>query len=472
VRARFLFFGAVALASALAACGGGGGGGGGNPPPTNPPVTPTPTASATATPPINVNGCVVTGSATRGVAQTQAVGIQPGNGSGFSYTGTLSDVIDRSSPCPIGTASASATVSITASMTTATNEHSVEKDAYATNTTQVTTDATVAESKGTADTFSESAETSTDLGGDATTTTYGLGSLLYAVASPIPYPATIVNKPPSEVDVTLADSSTLKRTYASAGDGSYSEVDTLPGVNPSGQISVASSGAASYTIQTPNFASQGISSLQVSFAAPSGGTIVETRTYSGSAPPTPGPKTITQWWPAGAPLYSDTTSDVGSGAVPAPCNPSPSVSTAEHFARTITQIDPALGSYDTRTIDSYVVQNYSASGHVVGPVCVVISDVDKLFYDYYFDTPYFVYVSADGKPFQTDTVNEAYWFASAPTTYARIRSASSTAASPALAASIAAHAAGISFHRTIERAQRIDGMLRTLGALHLGGFVK
>ena len=475
MRARFLFLGAILLAGALAACGGGGGGNG-TPPTTHPTATATATATATSTAtagPPNSNGCVTT-AAVRRSARTAAVGVQPITAAGsFSYTGNLTETIDRSSPCPIGTSTAAATVGITATMTTATNEHDVETDNYATNSTTVTTDASVAESTpGTSDTFSESKEVSTDEVGDVTTTTY-TSPLLYAVASPLPYPTAITNLSPSSILTALADSSSTSRTYGSAG--AYSEIDTLAGVTATNQLSVTPTGAATYLIQTPNFAGapNNVSSVTLKFSAPSGGLITVSQTLTGGATPPPS-GTITAWYSAGTPLYSDTTVDAGSGSVSPSCSPDPGVTSAYDFRRTIVNIDPALGSYDTRTIDSYVAPNYQGNGITVGPVCVVINDTEKLFYDYFFDTPAFFYLSGDGKPFQTDTIVEAYWFASSPTApYTRVRDdASSPGGVPGLAASIAAHTAGITFTRETQRAQRIEAFLRAMHSVRPGGIIK
>lgn len=169
MRARLLFVFSLLVAGAVSACGGGGGGGGGGTPPTTQPTsTVTPTTGPTVA--ANPSGCVGVSSATRSGTgmRADAVGIQPPtNGATGTYTGSLTQTLVAVSPCPVGTATANATVAITATMTSATNEQDDEKDTYATNQTEVLTNATVDGTN-----YTESAETSTDLVGDSLTTTY------------------------------------------------------------------------------------------------------------------------------------------------------------------------------------------------------------------------------------------------------------------------------------------------------------
>lgn len=458
MRARILFVFSLLVAGAVSACGGGGGGGG-NPPPT---TQPTSTATATTGPAVsaNPNGCVGVNTATRGSgARPAAVGVQPpGAGDSATYAGTYSEVIDRSSPCPVGTASSTANVTIDVSMSSANQETDSETDAFATETTTNTTVATIATATPNSTVvYTESTENSTDTLGDVLTTTYGLSPLVYAVESPFPYTlGAIDNDPPSEVKDVLVDGSSTDRTYAAAADGSYTENDVLTGV-PADVITANTDFSASYLINTP---SGSVPSVTFSFSKPVSGTITLSISPAGLATPIP----IPQWWPTTATkLYTDVTNDIGSKSLPAQCSPS-GLSTGEDFERVITSIDPALGATDTRTIDTYVgATGYGALATPAGPACVVISDVQKLFYDYLYDTPYLFYNTQDGLPFQTDTINESYWLTSSPSTLTRVRSdAVSPANVPGLIASVAAHNAGLNFVRATQRMQRLTAYATSL----------
>lgn len=408
----------------------------------------------------NPDGCVGVQTATRGVSQAALVGVQPiDQGAAFSYTGTLTSSIARGVPCPMPTATQNATVAVTVLVTSspyATDEHSVETDAYNTNSTVTITDASVAATAvGTASGFSESAETSTDLVGDTTVTTYA-SPLVYAIASPLPYSGTITNGPPSTLNATLADSTTTARTYNA--DGSYTEQDSIAGGGQN-NITVASNFSGNYTVAT------GSGQLEFSYAPPSGGTVTFSETLGGTAL---GSLTIPQWW-TGTSLYTDSTVDKGAGALPLPCAPNPGVPSADDFRRTISIVDPVLGYTETETIDAYVVKNYVTTT-TVGPACVVIADTQNLYYDYFYDTPYSAYLTLTGAPLQTDTIAEAYWYTSAPTGDISVRTQSANPSGiPGLAASIAAHASGIAFSRTTQRAARIENFVRSVVAGHIGG---
>ena len=419
----------------------------------------------------NPDGCVGAqpDATTRIGAHAALVGVQPiTNGATFAYTGTLTSTIVRSTPCAMPTATQNAIVSVDVTITTApggADEHSVENDAYETNTTTTTTDAIVAptSSPGTLS-FAELSETSTDaIGsqpGDTTVTTYGLAPLVYAVAAPLPFGGTITNDPPSTVNATLADGTTTSRTYTSSG--AYTESDTIPG-GGANTITVGNDFSGSYAVET----NQG--QLEFAFSAPTGtGYINLTESLSGN---TLGTLAIPTWW-SGTSLYSDTTTDKGDILPPPPCAPGGTAITSDDkFERTITIVDPALGYTETETIDSYVVKNY-VSTTTVGPACVVINDVQKLYYDYFYDTTYAFYGALAGPsaPLQTDTISEAYWYSTAPTGDNSVRTLSANPGGVSgLSASIAAHASGIAFARATQRAKRIENIAHGAAAGHLGG---
>jgi hypothetical protein len=409
----------------------------------------------------NPDGCVGVQTTTRSGAHAALVGVQPiDNGAQFSYTGTLTEAIARATPCAMPTATQQATVSVAVSVTSAPyaiDEHSVENDAYATETTTTTTDANVTTTTyNGAAAFSESAETTSDaIGnqpGDVTVTTYAT-PLIYAIAS-LPYTGTVTNGPPSQVQATLADSTTTNRTYNTA-NGAYTESDTIAG-GGANTIAVNADFSGSYTVAT------GSGQLEAAYSAPSGGSITFTESLQGS---TLTSFTIPQWW-TGTSLYSDSMIDKGAGALPGPCAPTPTVNTADDFRRTISIVDPVLGYTETETIDAYVVNDATP----LGPACVIISDTQKLYYDYFYDTPYSIYLSQSGSPLQTDTIAEGYWYQSAPTGDSRTRTQNANPGGiPGLAASIAAHASGIAFTRSTQRAQRIENFVRSVAAGHIGG---
>jgi hypothetical protein len=414
----------------------------------------------------NPNGCVGVqpDTTTRTSAQSALVGVQPiVPGAGFSYTGSLTSTIARAAPCAMPTATSQASVTVTVLVTSSpgasTDEHSVESDAYSTQTTTTITDASVqATTVGGSSGFSELNETSTDEVGDATTTTYST-PLVYAIASPLPYTGTITNAPPSSVVAAFADGTTSNRQYNTA-NGSYTEADTIVGGGQN-NITVNADFSGNYTIGTSS------GQLEAAYSAPSGGSITFTETYAGT---TLTSFALPQWW-TGSSLYSDTTVDKGAGALPSPCNPTPTVSSADDFRRTISIVDPVLGYTESETIDAYVVNG----NPTVGPACVVIADTQNLYYDYFYDTPYSIYLSGGGAsaPLQTSTISEAYWYASGPTGLTSVRTMSENPGGiPGLAANIAAHASGIAFTRVTQRGQRIENFVRSVLAGHIGGAAK
>jgi hypothetical protein len=410
----------------------------------------------------NPDGCVgVQPDATTrgGTAKTDLIGVQPITpGAAFSYTGTLTSTIARATPCAIPSSSATATVTVQVTTSPGTgsqvNEDSTETDAYATNTVTTSTDAVVEPtSSPAAQSFAELSETTTDEVGDSTVTTYA-NPLVYAIASPLPYTGTITNGPPSSVVASLADGTSTSRTYASTG--AYTETDTIPG-GGNNKITVSADGSGSYNIDA--------GSIVFTYGVPSAGSILLTVAVGSQSPQT---LSIPAWFTSGATLYSDVTTDTGEIALPSPCNPTPSVSSADDFHRVISIIDPVLGYNETETIDSYVVKNFVGST-TVGPACVVISDEQQVYYDYNYDTPYVIYASltSPAAPMQTNTITEAYWYNGAPTGDTSIRTMS--ASTGGLGASIAAHASGIAFQRALERAQMMETLTRNIATRSLGG---
>jgi hypothetical protein len=418
---------------------------------------------ATALPPPNPSGCVgVQPDATTraGSAKAQLVGVQPITpGAIFAYTGTLTSTIVRATPCAIPTATANAMVTI--SVTTApgtgaqVNEDSTETDAYSTNSVITNTDAVVeAMSSPAAQSFAELNETTTDEVGDSTVTTYA-SPLVYAVAAPLPFSSTITNAPPSTVKATLADGTTTNRTYES--NGSYTEADSIPG-GGNNSLVVNPDGSGGYNIDGGE--------VIFTYGSPSGpmpsGTITLLVSVGGGQPQ---PLTIPAWFNPNPTLYSDTTTDK-TPTQPSQCLPAGGWTATDDFHRVISIIDPLLGYTETETIDSYVARGTPT----IGPECVTISDVQSIYYDYNYDTPYIIYASLTqpAAPMQTNTINESYWY-SAPPSGTASSTRTMSAGSGGLNASIAAHTSGIAFQRALERAQRIETLSRNLATRNLGG---
>ncbi len=459
MNARFGFLLAVISASLLAACGGGGGGGGGTPPTPVPTATHTPTPVPSPTYPPNQNGCVTTSA----LRTADALGTHPiTNGNSYTYSGSLTQTIARSSPCPIPTSTSQATVSVTAtegtpgptaSPATQSEEHSVEVDNFATRTTSVTTDAQVMTPD--SNKFYELAENSTDQGGNTVTTAFTSPGMQFALL-PESNGNTWSNSVPHTVLSKLADGSTYSRTYSSSGI--YAETDTLPG-GVTSTITQNADGSGAYDIGSgPG------TTFAVTLTAPSGGSVI--MKYNSTN------HTVPLWYSVPLVPYSDTTQDFGTQSIDAACGAITALhspGSAEKIVRTTTTVDTILGYIDTRTTTSWDLPNFSGlSGTTtMGPICVEISDVEKIFYDYSLDTMYYVARTSDGKPIQTNTITEVYAMNSSAPVVNLIGRARSSA--QAFDAQIVARQAGITFTRNVERADRVAAFARALHNASLGG---
>ena len=394
-------------------------------------------------PPINIFGCVgVQSSQTADrLVSTMLSGVHPiTGGNAFNYTGTLAQSIVRSQPCPQPTATANANVTLAVTMTSATNEHSVEQDAYTTNTTQLTTDATVALNSGI---YTESQETSTDLAGNQTVTTYS-PALQYAVQSEPATGGCWTGTAPATVNQTAVDGTLLQRQYNTA-TGGYTETDTFPGGVGTNTITVNSDYSGSYNLGN---------GTKIAISAPSAGTVTATIT-----PPSGSPTSLTYGdFIEGAPLYSDATADKGTvGSLPSGCAlPSGASSPIEQLVRTIQIDDPVLGYTETETVTTYDLKNGLGSvSTAVGPICTQISDVLQQYIDYSLTTPYLAFFSPNATPLQTNTISETLGLnATGNTIMARPQSSGGSAYSPVVSARLSS----IRFTRNLERLQMIEAI--------------
>ncbi len=459
VNARFGFVLAVISASLLAACGGGGGGGGGTPPTTTPSATPvhTPTPVPSPTYPANSQGCV----STSAVRRADTVGVHPiTSGNSYAYSGTLTETVARSSPCPIPTSTSQATVFVnvsegtpgpTAAPGTQSEEHSSETDNFSTRTTTVATDAAVM-TNGTA--FYELAENSTDQGGNTVTTTFTSPGLKFALI-PEASGNSWTNAVPHTVVSKIADGSNYSRAYNA--NGTYTETDSLPG-SVTSTITESADGSGAYDI-----GAGASGTFAVTLSAPASNSI--TMKYNAVN------HTVPLWYTLPLVPYADRTQDLGMQNIDAACGTLSSLRSpaqAEKLVRTTTTVDTILGYIDTRTTTSWDLPNYSGlSGPTtMGPICVEISDVEKIYYDYSLDTMYYVARTSDGKPIQTNTISEAYSLNAAPVVNLLGRSQPDA---KTFDAQIVARQAGITFTRNVERANRISAFAQAVRNGSLGG---
>jgi hypothetical protein len=116
-----------------------------------------------------------------------------------------------------------------------------------------------------------------------------------------------------------------------------------------------------------------------------------------------GSLTIASWIPVGTTQASTETDVTTSGVTfPVTCSvPAKYGTSGNQLVQTIKRVDPALGNFETMTTTTYV-------GAGVGPVCIVLSDVTKTYYDYTLQNGFVLFVSSGGPavPLQTTTISE------------------------------------------------------------------
>ncbi|HEV7179907.1 MAG TPA: hypothetical protein VGN11_08545 [Candidatus Baltobacteraceae bacterium] len=402
-------------------------------------------------PPINVNGCtgIQLKPFTGAGPSADLVGVHPiTSGDSYAYSGNLTQTIVRTEPCVQPPATATANVNITVG-TTGSVENSTETDAYATNTTTLTTAANVSLSSGI---YRESSETATDTNFNRIDTQYTAPGLEYARQNE--GPSTWTNASPATVTQTLADGSVLARTYQAAG--TYTETDTIPG-GGSNIVTVSNDGSGSYVIGS---GTSGATTLGI--GAPSNNQITITLGAQSL--------TIPSWLPSPLTLYSDSTQDIGSATgLPPGCTfVVGGNGTPEHIVRTVKIVDPVLGYIETQTTDMYDLTNYNGGAGLVtlGPVCATISDTMDQYYDYSVTTTGAgLYFSLDAKPVITNTISESLSLGQGG---GLIAHRVTRDAAKRLRSQIRARQAGISFVRAMQRASGLRA-LHTAARKTLGG---
>lgn len=461
MKTRLFAVGLAVLSAALVACGGGGGGNNNYTPSTPVPPSPTPTPTSSPTPATTSNpyGCVGQPPFTAAASTARRTSSIPhpiATGDTFSYGGSLNRVYAQSAPCPQPTATSSAAVTVSVSNSAAsspsgaTDVRSTESDAFALQTTTVTTDQIVENTSSAYELFSTK---SADASGNSITTTYANPQTLDRL--PETAGASWSNNPAASVSEALADGTSVSRTVNP--NGTYSETLSYPN-GVTNAVSVPDlSGAADYHL-APGQECNG--EVDFAYQAPSAGTISVVITgwnpSGSSCASTQFTRTFPQWFSTPVAAYAtDSFADNGSKALDATCSVGISgITSGEQIVETSSVLDPALGYTDKRVTTSYVVSGY-------GAVCVTIADTLSSYYDYSDDTTKIDYQSQNGQPNSVDTIAEtlsmksaACSSGSAPCTAART-SQSVSGVSPL---AVAMHVAAIEHLREVQRTQRIEQM--------------
>lgn len=449
------------MTAALVACGGGGGGGGGGLP-AAPASTPAPAGSSSQYP----------------IA----------SGDAFTFAGNESTAVVYAKPTPSPLPSTLATAQIAQSITVtsatyagngkpAQDVHTVESDAYATQTTTLTTDAYYAYVPAAAGTdVVDYGYTAQDELHDSITYAFGTPQTL----AQLPFAAGSVWSNSPQATITQTDADGTRTILAYAADGSYSSTQSL--AYGSATIIERADGSGSYS--SPVFLSALIGGEDAfDYSAPSTGSqpaITITGIYPTPAPPTPIPSaspgtptptpnpttpprvvTVPAWYAPGTPLYSETDTDAGSATIPASCSVPAQIGTqGEKLVQTIARLDTILGYTETQNVVTYVVPNF-------GPACIVMNDVTKAYYDYTGDTNIPQATTAGlfafyGTPYETTTIAQTLTLQQATVTSSARRTQSAAGIQPiglqAMAAGRAAFLAAV----TRERTRRVQAMQRAV----------
>lgn len=378
VRTRLLAFGLSLISVALAACGGGGGGGGGPTPATAPPSTPTPSP----TPFANGDSMTFTGSRTTAAtfAYPSPTPYPPTN----TTDAITQNVTVNATPNPFGSLSAG-------------DFHTVETDAGALVTRATTTDAWLGMS---GVNLVEYGYKSVDDSGNSLSAQFT--TPLITDELPETGGATWTNSAAAVLTEKDADGTNTTRTYAA--DGTYSESLSNLSIGLTATTTEIADGSGSINANG-NYLGGAVNTIVFSTPAPGTGQITVTVNYvqpptpspapSGQPSPSPAPTiapriyTAPPWYGSTTPsLYSQNTTVTTTVAFPASCNvPSSYGTSGNKLVQTTTRLDTVLGYTDTQTQTTY-------TNAQVGPVCVVVSDVQKDYYDYQDD-----FAAANGQHF-------------------------------------------------------------------------
>ena len=234
--------------------------------------------------------------------------------------------------------------------------------------------------------------TETDDTGYTTSVTNGANDMLADIL-PEASGATWSNTAAKTITTNDGSGDLSSTTYAD--DGSYTGTITyqnyMPSPNPTGtpqltnQATLTANVDGSADYKTPRLGTALQYNYEYRLQAPTAagsGTITETTTIPPAVGSTSTPEavstTIANWMPASVPgsLYKETDVDNGPIALPAACTvPAALTGTPNQIVQTKTAVDPLNGELDVTTTTTYDTAN-------VGPICVVLSDVQTDYYDF------------------------------------------------------------------------------------------
>jgi hypothetical protein len=241
-------------------------------------------------------------------------------------------------------------------------------------------------------------------------------------------------------------------------DGTYSENTTYPpgysapGYTGVGEIQENTDGSGTYA-----WVADG-APITIEYSAPvpqaSGSPLITVAEFEGldPTPDTPPSQafTLSTWYGTAPSFYNEIDRDLGNVAVPATCKLSASLpQSATAIQETTARIDTVVGYTEQETQTTFVAQGY-------GPICIVLHDVQTLYYDFNGDQP-FVFTTTP--PLEIATVDEALALQpGSSTTNATSRASSSGRSTPV----DVAPALRIAFDRALEAVRR----RHTLAILH------
>ena len=442
-RTFHVVLGAFAAATIFAGCGSGGATVGANPvaPATLAPgasptpvfslapgATPSPTPSPTVTPTLEPGSSPAPSPSPSPTPTLMANIYHPGdNGDSFTMAGTLLVTYDRSNqyPTPEPTSTTFDTISQTVSVTNPGSffgTSAVEFAINETDTQTMPTSQTYDESLNQYYQYSNTMATgnflnlgflSTDDNGYQITLQNGVNDQL---ADKLPEAGGQSWANLAGRTITTNDGANEMSTTTYNDDGSYSGTITYPNYNPSpnptgsqltnyATLQVNSDASAAFTTPFIGTAFQYDTVFQLGAPSAAGpaGTIAVTEVIPPQVgttdAPTTSSTTIPNWMPATGGLASET--DVDNGAQPLP-NTCPVPSALAGMPNQIVQVkktvDPLNGETETTTTTTYDSDN-------VGPICVVIHDVQIDYYDYSGQSSSFF----SSTPQQTTTLDETLY---------------------------------------------------------------
>jgi hypothetical protein len=270
-----------------------------------------------------------------------------------------------------------------------------------------------------------------------------------------------------------ADGTSSTRTYAASG--TYTETTAIGSIGLTTSITENADGSGIIDANG-NYLGGAVNNIVFSTPAPAGGQITVTVNYV--QPPTPSPAPSGQptptaaptipprvyiapaWYGTGSPVFYSQQTTVSTGAAyPASCAvPAAYGTSGNKLVQTTTRLDTVLGYTDTQTQTTYTNVQF-------GPVCVVVSDVQKDYYDYQDD-----FAAANGQHFHfpgsslsTTTISETLTLQAGAIVHASARRTQAqqqaVAISPARVASVMA---AVTLQAERARHQREKQLMRNI----------